>query len=70
MAQVVVTTLVDDVDGTNATQTVTFALDGVSCELDLSDENARALRAALQGWTKHARRIGGRQRRGTGALGR
>jgi hypothetical protein len=66
MARVEVRTLVDDVDGAEATETVTFALDGVGFELDLSEQNARALRETLQGWVRHARRTGGRQVRGTG----
>ena len=58
MAQRVEVILVDDVDGGSASETVTFALDGVSYEIDLSDKNAKALRDDLAKWTGHARRAG------------
>jgi hypothetical protein len=58
MAQRVEVVLIDDVDGGKAAETVTFALDGVSYEIDLSDKNARKLRDDLATWTGHARRAG------------
>jgi hypothetical protein len=61
MAQRTVTHLVDDIDGGEAEETVTFALDGVSYEVDLSSKNASALRDALTAYTKAGRRIGGRR---------
>ncbi|KGM10768.1 histone-like nucleoid-structuring protein Lsr2 [Cellulomonas bogoriensis] len=64
MAQKVQVVLVDDLDGGTAEETVSFALDGVSYEIDLSAENATALREAFASWVGHARRVGGRQRRG------
>jgi hypothetical protein len=60
MAQKVQVILVDDVDGGEAAETVSFALDGVSYEIDVSEENAEALREALAPWVGHARRVGGR----------
>lgn len=68
MAQKVQVILVDDVDGGDADETVTFALDGVSYEIDLNDENAGALRDSLANWIGHARRVAGRSstRRGAG----
>jgi hypothetical protein len=60
MAQKVQVILVDDVDGGEAAETVSFALDGVSYEVDLSEKNASALRDALATWVGHARRVGGR----------
>ena len=47
MAQRVNVVLVDDLDGNDATETVTFALDGVEYEIDLSEENAAKLRDSL-----------------------
>ena len=62
MAQRVHVTLVDDLDeNTPATETVTFALDGITYEIDLSDDNAAALRDAFAPWIGHARRAGGRK---------
>lgn len=60
MAQKVQVILVDDVDGGEAVETVSFALDGVSYEIDLSNDNAEALRDGLAKWIAHARRTGGR----------
>jgi hypothetical protein len=60
MAQKVQVILVDDVDGGEAAETVSFALDGVSYEIDVSEKNASALRDALAQWVGHARRVGGR----------
>lgn len=65
MAQRTQVILVDDYDGEEADETVTFALDGVEYEIDLSAKNAEALREALAPWVGHARRIGGRRRRGS-----
>lgn len=68
MARKVQTLLIDDINGEEATETVIFGLDGVSYEIDLTDENAAALRESISEWTGHARRSGGgRSRRGGGA---
>jgi hypothetical protein len=61
MAQRVHVEMVDDLDGSEANQTVPFALDGVSFEIDLSEENASALRDELARYVGAARRIGGRK---------
>jgi len=60
MAQKVQVLLVDDIDGGEAAETLTFSLDGVNYEIDLSDEHASALRDAFAPWVGHARRVGGR----------
>lgn len=62
MAQRVNVVLVDDIDGSDAAETVTFGLDGVQYEIDLSSENADQLREALAPYVGHARRSGGRRR--------
>ncbi|WP_369054966.1 histone-like nucleoid-structuring protein Lsr2 [Kineococcus terrestris] len=69
MAQKVQVLLVDDIDGGEAAETVSFALDGVNYEIDLSDEHASALRDAFAPWVGHARRVGARTggRRGSGS---
>ena len=66
MAQKVQVILVDDVDGGEAAETVSFALDGVSYEIDVSEKNAGVLRDALAPWVGHARRVGGRSTSGRG----
>ena len=63
MAQKVNIVLVDDLDGTEATETVTFGLDGSTYEIDLNDANAAALREALSGYVGHARKSTGGTRR-------
>lgn len=60
MAQKVQVLLVDDIDGGDAAETLSFSLDGVNYEIDLSDEHATALRDAFAPWVGHARRVGGR----------
>lgn len=60
MAQKVQVILVDDVNGGDAKETVTFGLDGVSYEIDLNAKNAAALRDALATWVGHGRRVSGR----------
>ena len=63
MAKKVTVTLVDDFDGEgSADETVEFALDGVTYEIDLSAKNAKALRADLKKWVEAGRRVGGRRR--------
>jgi hypothetical protein len=63
MAQKVHIVLVDDLDGSDATETVSFGLDGTSYEIDLNDKNATALRDALSGYVGHARKVGSSTRR-------
>jgi hypothetical protein len=47
VAQRVVVTLSDDIDGGEAAETVRFGLDGKSYEIDLNTANAKKLRKAL-----------------------
>jgi Lsr2 len=70
MAQKVQVILVDDLDGGDAEEQVSFSLDGVSYEIDLSADNAEALREAIAPWVGHARRVGGRSRGRAAARGR
>src|SRR5512140_1450719 len=65
MAQKVQVVLVDDLDGGTADETVTFSLDGVSYEIDLTHDNAAHLRDVLAPYVGHGRRVGG-GRRGAG----
>ena len=68
MAQKVQVILTDDLDGGEADESVQFAIDGVSYEIDLSEANAEALREALAPYLEAARRVGGRSsRRSTAA---
>ena len=58
MAQKIHIVLEDDLDGSEATETVTFGLDGTTYEIDLNDANAATLRDALSGYVGHARKVG------------
>ncbi|MBJ7357580.1 Lsr2 family protein [Nocardioides sp.] len=62
MAQKVHIVLEDDLDGSDATQTVSFALDGTSYEIDLNDKNAAALRDSLATYVGHGRKVSGARR--------
>ncbi len=62
MAQKVHIVLEDDLDGSDATQTITFALDGTSYEIDLNDKHASALRDAMATYVGHARKVSGARR--------
>ncbi|PJE96291.1 hypothetical protein CUT44_17300 [Streptomyces carminius] len=64
MAQKVQVLLVDDIDGGEADETVTFALDGKTYEIDLTTANADKLRGLLEPYVKSGRRTGGRTARG------
>ena len=68
MAQKVNIVLVDDLDGSEAAETISFGIDGTSYEIDLNDANAAALREALSGYVGHARKVtgGGRRARKSG----
>ncbi|MBO1333881.1 Lsr2 family protein [Streptomyces sp. VRA16 Mangrove soil] len=66
MAQKVQVLLVDDLDGGEADETVTFALDGKTYEIDLTTANADKLRGLLDPYVKGGRRTGGRAAGGRG----
>ncbi|MGW5973979.1 histone-like nucleoid-structuring protein Lsr2 [Streptomyces sp. NPDC055186] len=66
MAQKVQVLLVDDLDGGEADETVTFALDGKTYEIDLTTANADKLRGLLEPYVKGGRRTGGRASGGRG----
>jgi hypothetical protein len=63
MAQNVTTHLVDDLTGETIEdgkgRTVSFGFDGGSYEIDLTDDNADALRKALSDYIASARKISG-----------
>ena len=68
MAQRQVTVFIDDVTGEEVEngETVTFALDGVDYEIDLSEGHADELRKAFAPYVLKGRRTGGRYARGSG----
>ncbi|GGK43317.1 Lsr2 family protein [Pilimelia terevasa] len=58
MARQTITVLTDDLDGGTAEESITFGLDGISYEIDLSANNAGKLRETLQAYIEKATRIG------------
>jgi Lsr2 len=58
MAQKVQVLLVDDLDGGEASETVSFAVDGNNYEIDLSGKNATELRDAFAKYVGAARKAG------------
>lgn len=58
MARKVITTVLDDIDGSEDAETVTFSYKGTAYEIDLSDKNAQKLEAALQPYVSAARKVG------------
>lgn len=66
MAQQITVRLTDDIDGSEATETVRFSLDGVWYEIDLNPANAEKIREVLGEWTRCARRTGAAPSRSAG----
>ena len=62
MAQQTTVRFIDDLDGSDASGTFDFAVDGRQYQIDLSDENAAKLRDALAPYVGSARKAGGRGR--------
>ena len=58
MAKTVIVRLTDDIDGGDADETVHFALDGRSYEIDVNAENAARLRGALKPFIEKGRARG------------
>src|SRR5690625_7677502 len=66
MAQKIKVYLIDDIDGSDAVDTINFAIDGVNYEIDLNEKHAAELRGAFEKWTTHARKLAGRRTRRSG----
>jgi hypothetical protein len=67
VAQKVNIVLIDDIDGSEAVETVSFGLDGTTYEIDLNKKNAAALRDALASYVGNARKVSGTRRRRSSA---
>ena len=61
MATRTVIELIDDLDGSEATKTVRFNLDGADYEIDLTEQNADELRGILGRFVDAGRRTDGRR---------
>ncbi len=60
MAQRVNIVLVDDIDDSDAEETVAFGLDGKEYAIDLNAKNAKKLRDALAPYVAHGRSVSSR----------
>jgi hypothetical protein len=60
MVQKHIVQLFDDIDESEAVETIVFSVDGASYEIDLSAEHAEQLRDALALYIAHGRRVSGR----------
>ncbi len=69
MAQKVIREFVDDIDGSPAERTFSFAVDGVSYEIDLSTQNITEFKSAIGGFIESARKIKGSSQRRTRSTG-
>lgn len=61
MAQTTRVLLTDDLDGSEATETITFALDGVTYEIDLNGPHADQLRESVSAYVTSARKLSNRR---------
>ena len=62
MAQRVTVEMTDDIDSTEAAETIAFRVDGSAYEIDLSKKNAAKMRRAFGRYIEHARRTPGGRR--------
>ncbi len=60
MAKRTIIQMTDDLDGSEAAETIRFGIDGTSFEIDLSGANAAKLRAALKPYVEAAPKSGRR----------
>jgi hypothetical protein len=61
MSSKVIVLLEDDLDGGKADETIEFGIDGATYAIDLSDQNAKQLRGALDGYISKARKVSGKR---------
>lgn len=60
MATRTVIELIDDLDGSQASETIRFGLDGTEYVIDLAEQNAEELRGLLTRFVEAGRRTGGK----------
>jgi len=67
MAKKIKVTAIDDIDGSPASETVSFSFDGRSYEIDLSARNATRLRKMLEPYIESGRQAAVQKRPHTGS---
>ena len=66
MAKKTIVLLEDDIDGSEASETISFALDGSEYEIDLNEGHANELREVLARFTSAGRKVSGGRGRPAG----
>jgi hypothetical protein len=61
--------LEDDIDQSEAAETIVFGLDGVAYTIDLNEKHAKQLRSSLEKYVAKGRKVGGRRSNGRGRAG-
>ncbi len=57
MATRTIVSFIDDLDGSEASETIHFGLDGTEYEIDVNEKNAKELRELLSPYIANARRL-------------
>lgn len=65
MAKQTITTLIDDLDGSEGSESISFSYRGVSYTIDLSEKNAAAFDKAMAKYVDSATRESGRRQAST-----
>lgn len=60
MARKIITQVTDDIDGTEGAETVTFSVEGVSYEIDLSEKNREKFLKTVAPYIEAGTKIGGK----------
>ena len=66
MARKQIVELLDDIDGSEASTTVHFAVDGIEYEIDLNEKNVKKFNSAMATYVGHARKVSTRRRTAAG----
>jgi hypothetical protein len=61
MASKTLIVLQDDTDGSEASETIAFGIDGAAYEIDLNEKHAKQLRSSLEKYAAKGRKVGGRR---------
>ena len=69
MAKKTVVSLVDDIDGAEAVETISFSINGTSYEIDLSSSNSKAFHKALKPYVEAGRKTSARSARRSSSPG-
>jgi hypothetical protein len=64
MASKTLIVLQDDTDGSEASETIAFGIDGAAYEIDLNEKHAKQLRSSLEKYVSKGRKVGGRRSSG------